>query len=82
MSHVKPKRLIPHPVIVQTSPEEPCARLCKTCAYRTPPTEDEIAYERSMFVERGHQPHVCHSDPARFCRGSFEFTKSLGLHRN
>lgn len=60
--------------------EEPCKKMCKTCAYRTPVSDIEIEAEADIFVERRNQSHACHEDNQYYCRGNWELTKRMGLH--
>jgi hypothetical protein len=44
--------------------------MCKSCAYHTPMTQDEIEMERDMRMLRPEKHHACHERPNSWCKGS------------
>lgn len=52
-------------------------KMCKTCAYHIPLTEDEIEYEKSMIHLRPEGHHPCHERRNSWCVGSVNTVKKL-----
>ncbi len=48
---------------------------CKTCAYHTPPSPEEIEMESDMRMLRPDRHHACHERANSWCCGSVEFQK-------